>query len=62
MSDSDTARDGDRTAAPGPSGRAGRDGRGEPGPVGLTIRVFIYLVGVHFIAGFLFLLFYLGAK
>ncbi|MGO4420091.1 DUF6126 family protein [Streptomyces sp. MCAF7] len=32
-------------------------------PMGLTIRVFIYLVGVHFIAAFLFLLFYLaGAK
>lgn len=32
-------------------------------PMGFTVRVFIYLVGVHFIAGFLFLLFYLaGAK
>ncbi|MGY0057445.1 DUF6126 family protein [Streptomyces sp. LZ34] len=32
-------------------------------PMGLSIRVFIYLVGVHFIAAFLFLLFYLaGAK
>ncbi|WP_432038030.1 DUF6126 family protein [Streptomyces cucumeris] len=32
-------------------------------PMTFTVRVFIYLVGVHFIAGFLFLLFYLaGAK
>ncbi|MEU8826685.1 DUF6126 family protein [Streptomyces sp. NPDC048636] len=32
-------------------------------PMTLTVRVFVYLVGVHFIAGFLFLLFYLaGAK
>lgn len=29
-------------------------------PMSLTVRVFIYLVGVHFIAAFLFLLFYLG--
>ena len=32
-------------------------------PMGLTVRVFIYLVAVHFFAGFLFLLFYVaGAK
>ncbi|MBL1100744.1 DUF6126 family protein [Streptomyces coffeae] len=32
-------------------------------PMTFTVRVFIYLVGVHFIAAFLFLLFYLaGAK
>ncbi|SCF78442.1 hypothetical protein GA0115260_1024313 [Streptomyces sp. MnatMP-M27] len=32
-------------------------------PMTFTVRVFIYLVGVHFIAGFLFLLFYVaGAK
>ncbi|MET7760962.1 DUF6126 family protein [Streptomyces sp. NPDC005336] len=29
-------------------------------PMSLTVRVFIYLVGVHFIAAFLFMLFYLG--
>lgn len=29
-------------------------------PLGFKVRVFIYLVGVHFIAGFLYLLFYLG--
>ncbi|MEU2873798.1 DUF6126 family protein [Streptomyces olivoreticuli] len=32
-------------------------------PISVTIRIFIYLVAVHFFAGFLFLLFYLaGAK
>ncbi|MBT2385107.1 DUF6126 family protein [Streptomyces sp. ISL-11] len=32
-------------------------------PMGMTVRVVIYLVAVHFFAGFLFLLFYLaGAK
>ncbi|MFF4529700.1 DUF6126 family protein [Streptomyces sp. NPDC001407] len=32
-------------------------------PIAITIRIFIYLVAVHFFAGFLFLLFYLaGAK
>ncbi|GAA2721405.1 MULTISPECIES: DUF6126 family protein [Streptomyces] len=29
-------------------------------PMGMTVRVFIYLVAVHFIAAFMFLLFYLG--
>ncbi|MEC4018165.1 DUF6126 family protein [Streptomyces sp. H27-D2] len=29
-------------------------------PMGLTVRVFIYLVAVHFFVGFLFLLFKLG--
>ncbi|NEW76828.1 DUF6126 family protein [Streptomyces rhizosphaericus] len=32
-------------------------------PMSFTVRVFIYLVGVHFIAAFLFFLFYVaGAK
>ncbi|MEU4894472.1 DUF6126 family protein [Streptomyces sp. NPDC044780] len=32
-------------------------------PMTFTVRVFIYLVGVHFIAAFLFFLFYVaGAK
>ncbi|MGW1073405.1 DUF6126 family protein [Streptomyces sp. NPDC002537] len=32
-------------------------------PIAITIRIFIYLVAVHFFAGFLFLLFYVaGAK
>ncbi|MCC3767333.1 DUF6126 family protein [Streptomyces sp. UNOC14_S4] len=32
-------------------------------PLAITIRIFIYLVAVHFFAGFLFLLFYVaGAK
>ncbi|MDT0452214.1 DUF6126 family protein [Streptomyces hesseae] len=29
-------------------------------PMGMTFRVFIYLVAVHFIVAFFFLLFYLG--
>ncbi|MFI9201999.1 DUF6126 family protein [Streptomyces sp. NPDC053048] len=29
-------------------------------PMGMTVRVFIYLVAVHFIVAFFFLLFYLG--
>ncbi|WP_179079117.1 DUF6126 family protein [Streptomyces rectiverticillatus] len=29
-------------------------------PMGMTVRVVIYLVAVHFFAGFLFLLFYLA--
>lgn len=40
------------------SGKAVREE--DRAPMGFSIRVFIYLVGVHFIAGFLFLLFYLG--
>ncbi|MDX3229992.1 DUF6126 family protein [Streptomyces sp. ME19-01-6] len=44
-----------------PDGEAMREE--DRAPMGLSIRVFIYLVGVHFIAAFLFLLFYLaGAK
>ncbi|MBZ4319847.1 DUF6126 family protein [Streptomyces huiliensis] len=29
-------------------------------PMGMAVRVFIYLVAVHFISAFFFLLFYLG--
>ncbi|MFI9719835.1 DUF6126 family protein [Streptomyces sp. NPDC052396] len=29
-------------------------------PMGMAVRVFIYLVAVHFIAAFFFLIFYLG--
>ncbi|MEV5508284.1 DUF6126 family protein [Streptomyces orinoci] len=29
-------------------------------PAGIAVRVFIYLVAVHFIAAFFFLIFYLG--
>ncbi|MFI1972261.1 DUF6126 family protein [Streptomyces cinnamoneus] len=29
-------------------------------PMGMTVRVFIYLVAVHFIAAFFFLIFYLA--
>ncbi|MCC3774120.1 DUF6126 family protein [Streptomyces sp. UNOB3_S3] len=29
-------------------------------PMGMTFRVFVYLVAVHFIVAFFFLLFYLG--
>lgn len=31
-------------------------------PIPVTVRVFIYVVGVHVFAGFLYLLFYLGAS
>ncbi|MEU5611573.1 DUF6126 family protein [Streptomyces sparsogenes] len=55
--------DADSTPATGATGNAAR---GEPlqeedrAPMAFSVRVFIYLVGVHFIAAFLFLLFYLG--
>ncbi|KAK1182982.1 DUF6126 family protein [Streptomyces sp. NBS 14/10] len=55
-----TAGDGSAHAAAPRGGPVREEDRA---PMGLTIRVFIYLVGVHFIAAFLFLLFYLaGAK
>lgn len=31
-------------------------------PMGMAVRVAIYLVAVHFIAAFFFLLFYLGGE
>lgn len=31
-------------------------------PWAVAFRIFVYLVGVHIIAAFLFLLFYLGGK
>lgn len=31
-------------------------------PIPVSVRVFIYVVGVHVFAGFLYLLFYLGAS
>ncbi|MFI1331638.1 DUF6126 family protein [Streptomyces sp. NPDC020845] len=72
MTDSDNTLDHTTTGGATTSGDGSAHGaapRGEPvreedrAPMGLTIRVFIYLVGVHFIAAFLFLLFYLaGAK
>jgi hypothetical protein len=50
-------------SAHGAAPRGGPVREEDRAPMGLTIRVFIYLVGVHFIAAFLFLLFYLaGAK
>ncbi|GAA2356855.1 DUF6126 family protein [Streptomyces cuspidosporus] len=57
MSDADSTPG---TAAPGGAAQ-GRPVREEDrAPMALSVRVFIYLVGVHFIAAFLFLLFYLG--
>lgn len=47
-----------QSAGTAQSGKAVREE--DRAPMGFSIRVFIYLVGVHFIAGFLFLLFYLG--
>ncbi|GAA0389757.1 DUF6126 family protein [Streptomyces luteireticuli] len=31
-------------------------------PRGIVFRAFVYLVAVHFVAGFFFLLFYLGGR
>ncbi|MEU1803100.1 DUF6126 family protein [Streptomyces sp. NPDC019937] len=31
-------------------------------PIPVAVRVFIYVIGVHVFAGFLYLLFYLGAS
>ncbi|MFI1796476.1 DUF6126 family protein [Streptomyces sp. NPDC020379] len=53
------------TAAPAsPTASAGKKvNEQDRAPIAITIRIFIYLVAVHFFAGFLFLLFYLaGAK
>ncbi|QKV91941.1 hypothetical protein HUT19_09460 [Streptomyces sp. NA02950] len=50
---------------PGTTGARPAEGANEEdrAPKTLTVRVFVYLVGVHFIAAFLFLLFHLaGAK
>jgi hypothetical protein len=60
--------DADNTLEPAGTGGAahGAAPGGEPvseedrAPMGLSVRVFIYLVGVHFIAAFLFLLFYVA--
>ncbi|WP_253209379.1 DUF6126 family protein [Streptomyces niphimycinicus] len=56
MSPSDTPTDPPVRARTGPNEE-------DRAPMSFTVRVFIYLVGVHFIAAFLFFLFYVaGAK
>ncbi|MGW5446620.1 DUF6126 family protein [Streptomyces asiaticus] len=52
----------DATHAPTASGTPARTGPNEEdrAPMSFTVRVFIYLVGVHFIAAFLFFLFYVA--
>ncbi len=53
------------TGAPTTPATPARTGPNEEdrAPMTFTVRVFIYLVGVHFIAAFLFFLFYVaGAK
>lgn len=55
----------DATDAPMNPATPARTGPNEEdrAPMTFTVRVFIYLVGVHFIAAFLFFLFYVaGAK
>ncbi|CDR05727.1 hypothetical protein GCM10022420_049430 [Streptomyces iranensis] len=55
----------DATDAPTTPATPARTGPNEEdrAPMSFTVRVFIYLVGVHFIAAFLFFLFYVaGAK
>ncbi len=55
----------DATDAPMVPATPARTGPNEEdrAPMTFTVRVFIYLVGVHFIAAFLFFLFYVaGAK
>ncbi|MGW7694213.1 DUF6126 family protein [Streptomyces asiaticus] len=62
MSATDAA---DATASPMTPATRARTGPNEEdrAPMTFTVRVFIYLVGVHFIAAFLFFLFYVaGAK
>ncbi|GAA2341267.1 hypothetical protein SVIO_080980 [Streptomyces violaceusniger] len=65
MKDANDVSATDATDAPvNPATRA-RTGPNEEdrAPMTFTVRVFIYLVGVHFIAAFLFFLFYVaGAK
>ncbi|KUL67411.1 hypothetical protein ADL28_01180 [Streptomyces violaceusniger] len=53
MSPSDTRTD------PTPRARTGPNEE-DRAPMSFTVRVFIYLVGVHFIAAFLFFLFYVA--
>lgn len=53
MSPSDTRADPTMHARTGPNEE-------DRAPMSFTVRVFIYLVGVHFIAAFLFFLFYVA--
>ncbi|WP_150112886.1 DUF6126 family protein [Streptomyces violaceusniger] len=53
MSASDTRTDPPARARTGPNEE-------DRAPMSFTVRVFIYLVGVHFIAAFLFFLFYVA--
>ncbi|MFS7877284.1 MULTISPECIES: DUF6126 family protein [Streptomyces] len=65
MSATDAADTTDATHAPMAPATPARTGPNEEdrAPMSFTVRVFIYLVGVHFIAAFLFFLFYVaGAK
>ncbi|WP_116214532.1 DUF6126 family protein [Streptomyces olivoreticuli] len=51
------------TAAPAAEPVVKKVNEQDRAPMSVTIRIFIYLVAVHFFAAFLFLLFYLaGAK
>ncbi|MCF3102491.1 hypothetical protein IPZ58_12970 [Streptomyces roseoverticillatus] len=43
-----------------PAGAAKRMDEEDRAPMGMTVRVVIYLVAVHFFAAFLFLLFFLA--
>lgn len=53
MSPSDTRTNPPARARTGPNEE-------DRAPMSFTVRVFIYLVGVHFIAAFLFFLFYVA--
>ncbi|MFC5719209.1 DUF6126 family protein [Streptomyces gamaensis] len=56
-----TGTDPEPTAQTAPAAPAVRTVREEDrAPMGMTMRVFIYLVAVHIFAAFLFLIFYLG--
>ncbi|MEU5426410.1 DUF6126 family protein [Streptomyces olivoreticuli] len=48
------------TAAPAAEPVVKKVNEQDRAPISVTIRIFIYLVAVHFFAGFLFLLFYLA--
>ncbi|MBI0296697.1 hypothetical protein JBE04_20095 [Streptomyces sp. PRKS01-29] len=51
------------TATPARTGPNTGPNEEDRAPMTFTVRVFVYLVGVHFIAAFLFFLFYVaGAK
>ncbi|MGP3940429.1 MULTISPECIES: DUF6126 family protein [Streptomyces] len=49
----------DTRSYPAPRARTGPNEE-DRAPMSFTVRVFIYLVGVHFIAAFLFFLFYVA--